>query len=1177
MSFDVIHAPLSGINLIEASAGTGKTWTIAALYARLVLEQDRKPAQILVVTFTKAATGELRGRIRARLAELAEAFDGGPADELALALLKNWTQLPYAEGARRLRAAVSDFDAAAIYTIHGFCQRALSEQAVAAGIELQREMLADESALTQEAFDAVWKAEMATISPLFARWLVARRQSPDAWCQRLRGHLGKPFQRIVAPAPVAAGQLEAQFQAAFLRAQTNWQQVGEQVYDWLHAQLDGKAWSGRNHSAKLVEAAWIFWCRWLRGEPGLDVPGELSDAAISRLMASTLREVQKTPADIPALFNDFEALWSAREGLLDGMAVQLQVMQARALQQAEVELARRKAQQGVMGYNDLLLGLEEALAGEQGQHLALALRAKYPAALIDEFQDTDPLQFAIFQRLFAGGDTPLFLVGDPKQAIYAFRGADLYTYLKAREQTPPAQRHTLPTNRRSTQALVQAVAQLFGHAGELPFAIPGLHFPPVAALAGKPALLVDGQECAALHWQWLENASNNKGDALDVATEAAADAIAELVRLGNAGRARLGAVPLGSGDIAVLAATHMQLERMHQALAERGVASVRISQQSVFETEEAHDLLQVLRALAAPGTAHINAALATALTGEAAQRLLADQDDEQRWLDILGDWRRWHELLVQRGPMAACSAWAMESGVLQRLAALQDGERRLTNLLHLIELAELAHRERPGLAPLLAWYRAALQDLTLGDNEAGQMRLESDAARVKLVTIHAAKGLEYPVVFCPYLWDGALFRASETLYPCHEDGVLVLDFGSPEFDARRERAREERLSEKLRQLYVALTRPKSACFIAWGSVKEIGSSALGWLLAGGTELERDGAALRAELDALIDNSHGAMAWAAQARDDATTDIAACMAEAPLQVAQLQRSLSWQWHMASFSRLTAGLHEERPDYDLRLLDAPAAEEAPPVQDRFARFPAGPQAGVCLHTLFENWDFTSTDRARLESLCADTLITHGLDAEWADLAADLVTATLSTPVTPHGDRLQGLPPHKLLVELEFTYSLQPLAWPALARLLEDPAHGLPASFAAAAHNLESAVPGGFLKGFIDLSCELGGRYYVLDYKSNRLSMHRAGYDAATLEAAMAREHYYLQALIYCVALHRYLAWRRPDYDYERHFGGVSYLFLRGMGPDADGAMPGVWFYRPSFALIEDLQALLCGDMP
>lgn len=1176
MSFDVVRAPLTGINLIEASAGTGKTWTIAALYARLVLENDLKPAQILVVTFTKAATGELRGRIRARLAELAEAFDGGAADELAQSLIALWSPRPYAEAARRLRAAVSDFDAAAIYTIHGFCQRALSEQAVAAGIELQREMLADESALTQEAFDAVWKAEMATISPLFARWLVAQKQSPDAWCARLRGHLGKPFQQIVAPDGVDVQQLQDDFQLAYQQAQVGLHDGGEQVYEWLQLQVEAKAFSGRNHTAKLIESAWVFWCRWLNGAPGLDVPGEPSDAAVSRLMASTLREVQKTSTDLPSLFQAFEALWSAREHLLSGFTIELQVIQARALQQAETVLAQRKLQQGVMGYNDLLLGLEEALAGEQGEHLAQALRTKYPAALIDEFQDTDPLQFAIFQKLFTGGDMPLFLVGDPKQAIYAFRGADLYTYLQARNETPPAQRHTLPTNRRSTPLLVQAVATLFNQAGELPFAIPGLHFPPVAALEGKPTLSVDGASSAALHWLWFDNPSSNKGDATRVATEESADAIARLVRLGECGRARLGQRPLASGDIAVLAATHLQLDRMQQALAERGIASVRISQQSVFQTEEAHDLLQVLRALADPSSAHISAALATALTGGIASQLLADMADDARWLEILGNWRHWHELLLQRGPMAACSAWALDSGVMQRLAALQDGERRLTNLLHLIELVELAHRERPGLAPLLAWFRTALQDASLGDVEAGQMRLESDAARVKLVTIHAAKGLEYPLVFCPYLWDGALFRANETLYPCHEDGRLVLDFGSPQFDARRERARAERLSEKLRQLYVALTRPMSACFIAWGSVKEVATSALGWLLAGGAERERDSEALRAELDALVADYAGMMAWLTLPEGGDAGD-GQLEEGAIMHVAQMPRSLNWQWHMASFSRLTAGLHEERPDYDLRLLDVSAADEAPPVQDRFARFPAGPQAGVCLHTLFENWDFTSTDRAKLESLCRDTLITHGLDAEWADLAADLVTATLATPVTPHGDRLQGLPAHKLLVELEFTYTLQPLAWPALVRLLEDPAHALPASFAAAARNLESSVPGGFLKGFIDLSCDLAGRYYVLDYKSNRLSNSRAGYDGATLEAAMAREHYYLQALIYCVALHRYLRWRRPDYDYERHFGGASYLFLRGMGPDAEGAMPGVWFYRPSLALIEDLQALLCGESP
>jgi exodeoxyribonuclease V beta subunit len=270
-------------------------------------------------------------------------------------------------------------------------------------------------------------------------------------------------------------------------------------------------------------------------------------------------------------------------------------------------------------------------------------------------------------------------------------------------------------------------------------------------------------------------------------------------------------------------------------------------------------------------------------------------------------------------------------------------------------------------------------------------------------------------------------------------------------------------------------------------------------------------------------------------------------------------------MSSFSALTAGLHDERPEHDLMLREAASTPE---YRGRFDDFPAGPRAGVCLHTLFEQWDFCATDRAALEQLAAQLLVEHGFEATWASKAADMVQSTLGAPLVG-GACLQGLPGEAKLVELEFTYKLRPFAWHTLASILADPAFALPPVFAQAAQSLNATVFSGYLKGFIDLACKLDGKHYVLDWKSNRLD----GYTTAPLDGAMANEHYYLQALIYCVALHRYLRWRQPDYDYERDFGGAIYVFLRGMDVAAPGQ--GVWHYRPPIALIGALEALLCGE--
>ncbi|QDQ26633.1 exodeoxyribonuclease V subunit beta [Chitinimonas arctica] len=1173
--FEALSAPLDGLNLIEASAGTGKTWTIAALYARLVLERELRPEQILVVTYTKAATAELRGRIRARLAELADALEG--ADEPA-ALAHVQERDPHflyplllsrpdpAADARRLRAAVSGFDAAAVFTIHGFCRRALGEHALAAGLELGREFLADEAEVLQAVADQAWKAETATATPSWLNWLIEQRQSPDSWALTLRGYLNQPGLQLALPEIGALDEREARFENAFAAASQAWASQGEAALAWLWARTEAGEFKG-SHRKDWLHGSVAAWQQWLGGLPLPKVKEDdkaagQAEAKLRRLYGRELAAALKTPAEVPAVFQLLEPLAEAALALQQSYTAQLACLHARLIGELGERLVERKAQLGVMSFHDLLIELDAALAGEGGPQLCQALQNRYHAALIDEFQDTDPLQFRIFDRLFGAGSdgTTAFLVGDPKQAIYAFRGAELHAYLAARDGVPHDRRYSLDTNRRSTPALVQAIEQLFNCAPQ-PFLLDELDYPSVQALPDKPLLYIDGQPQAALNWLWLGDAALGKGEAGERAAEQSARQIAGLLSLGRDGRARLGEQPLAGGDIAVLASSHAELQAMQAALTRHGVASVRISRQSVFDTEEARDLLQILNALAEPGERSVRTALATPLAGLSGDELYRLLLDEPAWEAMLAEFRRWHALLLGRGAMAALSAWLHDSGTALRLAGWQDGERRLTNLLHLFELLELARQDHPGLGPLLGWYRQELANAAQGEDDSRLMRLESDAARVKLVTIHAAKGLEYPLVFCPFLWNGQLFKKSETLPLCHEQGVTVLDFGSPRQAIRWELAGQERLAEKLRLLYVALTRPRTACFIAWGEVNEMAQSALGWLLAGGVQRQRSAAELQAELTTLIDAGETAMGWAAPLPERAARERA--QEPVTVELAHLGRRLHWQWRMSSFSALTAGVHAEAPDYDA--LTAPAATDMPPA-GRFDSFPAGPRAGVLLHSLFEEWDFNRRDRAALEALAGRLLAAHGFETHWAPMAADMVEAALYTPLTDGGARLADVPTGQRLIELEFTFALLPFSWPALAALLAQPAYGLPAVFAEAAASLHADVAKGYLKGFIDLSCQLDGRHYILDWKSNRLT----DYGEAGLLAAMADEHYYLQALIYCVALHRYLKWRKPDYQYAQHFGGALYLFLRGL-PEA-----GLWRYQPPLALLEALEVLLCGSV-
>ena len=1163
MSFDACHAPLDGLNLIEASAGTGKTWTIAALYARLVVEARLMPEQILVVTYTKAATAELRGRIRARLAGLVEVLAGQhpAADPLEAALHDYHAMWPEAESLARLRMAVSNFDSAAIFTIHGFCQRALGEQALSAGLELDREFIADERELILAAADAAWRTVTAEADADWLAYLVSQQQTPDDWAYRLSPYLGLANLQFALPAAQDTAAAQATFEARFAAARDAWQQSGADAVAWLMQRADAKQLDGRSHQRRYLDSAIQFWSQWLEGPCTATPSRKLDDKAVSRLFARDLRAALKVDLALPHVFALFEPLAEAAQALAAAYTARLAHLTAALVPQLREQVSKLKTQQGRLSFHDLLVELDAALHGEQGEVLAEYLKARHKAALIDEFQDTDPLQFRIFDRLFGDQQAPCFLVGDPKQAIYGFRGAELNAYLAARETVSDERRYTLGTNRRSTPALVSAVAHLFRQC-PTPFMLDALPYPTVDALDDKPTLQMADGSTPALGWHWLGDGLG-KGTARDAAVEWAADHIAALL---SDPAHTLGGQPVAGRDIAVLASSHTELQQMHTALAARGIPSVRITRQSVFQTDEARDLLQVLRALAEPTERHIRAALATVAMGldtVSLQAALHDEAIRERWQS---QFLQWHATQQHRGWMAALTAWLTDSGSALRMAALQDGERRLTNLLHLFELIEAARHEREGTGPLLTWYRTAMADAASGEDDQRLMRLESDASRVRLITIHAAKGLEYHIVYCPFLWDGKLMNKGE--HPLwSEQGQTFVDLGSADYDAHLATARLEKLAEKLRLLYVALTRPVSACFLAWGEVSEIATSALAWLLAGGTIQTRDAAALRDTLTRLIDASGGTMAWLATpvphtSRPPDHADLAS------IRPAAFNRTLLWRWRMSSFSGLTAGLHDERPDHD-NLAAKPIDADQP--ASRFDNFPAGPRAGVCLHTLFEQWDFVSTDRPALELLATRLLNEHGFDETWAPQAANMVDAALAAPIRPQRPdaTLRQVAARDRLVELEFTYHLQPFDWTALSRLLADPAHGLPPRFATAAASLNAQVASGFLKGFIDLAFRLDGQHYVLDWKSNRLP----DYSHDSLEATMAKEHYYLQALIYCVALHRYLSWRQPGYDYERDFGGAVYLFLRGTDPVHESR--GIWAYRPSRDLMDALSALICGE--
>jgi exodeoxyribonuclease V beta subunit len=1187
---DLHSVPLAGTQVIEASAGTGKTRTITGLFVRVVIETGTPVEQILVVTYTVAATKELRERIRKLLVGVRAALRGEACTgELAAELTGAVTDRATAE--RRVARALTDFDLAAIHTIHGFCQRALREHALATGLPFTSELVADVGDLLQEAVDDFWRRRVTGESWLLVQHLLDQRMSPDSLAAAIAPHLGWPDLRLAHPPAAVTDTTSAPLLAAWQGLRAAWPDARTAVEALLSDPGIKKNSFKPAAVGLLLRRIDVALCA---GLPELRTVEELFRRLDPARVAGAWKQ-GAAPRTHPVLatVGALLAAAAAARGEVEG---NLRALRTDLLPEVRHGLATRKRRARVQSFDDLLLALRQALDQVHGAALAARLRARWRVALVDEFQDTDPVQHDIVRRIWIDAGGTVFLVGDPKQAIYRFRGADVYAYLAARDAADA--RHDLVRNWRAGPDLVGAVNALFGRAPR-PFLLDGIPFPPAEAARAGPSLVVAGDPAEPFRIWFLERDDDGKMLAKSTAArrvaEATAAEIARLLRLAAAGKARLpapagGTVPLEGGDIAVLVRTHHHGRMVAAALARRRVASVQEAEDSVFASREAEQLRRVLLAVAEPGRdALLRAALGTELFAVSGEALVALLDDDRAWTAWVDAFHRHHERWRSHGFGVMFRELLAEHGVPGRLLEYDDGERRLTNLLHLAELLQDEATRRPrGLEGLVQWMVARAADAR-PEKEEQQLRLESDEHVVKIVTVHKSKGLQYPVVFCPFVWDGRLFSydprwARDVV--CHDPTAgdqATLELDAARDSPLRDQACREELAEQLRLFYVAVTRAVHRCTIAWGATGDSHTAAPFWLLhaaAGDDTVAALSVArarmrdvdLRADLDALAARSGGTIRIETLPEGRGGPARVEPEQGRLLTARRVPRPVTWSWRMASFSGLMADRAEEGPDHD-------AVRMPPPVEDEagartLAAFPRGARAGRCLHAILERTDFTATGAVRRE-LVGGELQRFGFEATWTPVIDDMVARVVATPLDAAGQlRLAAVPLADRLDELEFTYPVARFDVAGLQSLLRS--HGFGGgAFDASIDGLAFADVAGFMRGFIDLVFAGAGRYWLVDWKSNWLGPAPEDYAADRLPAVMAREAYWLQYLIYTVVLHRLLRLRQPGYDYDRHVGGVFYLFLRGMTPER-GSAAGVFHDRPTRALVEALDAWI-GSAP
>ncbi len=1274
--FDLLSQPLRAgtVSLIEASAGTGKTTAIENLFIRLLLEgieSDGKNIalevkQILVVTFTEAATAELVDRVRRNIFRAIELLNAAlvvdgvnylkkkPEDipDILIRLLVNFLakdddsgdpdrkKMHYAN--HLLHAALSDFDEAAISTIHGFCSRMLNEFAFESGVSFGAELITDDRLLVDEVAADYWRRHFyAPDSKLKCAAAGASGLNPEELSRLARNILKAPEIKMSGEEKIPeAASVYTNLEAAFKQLSDFFILRKAEISELLLGNLEIFKSEFRNNFPNAFSAL----------KTGLE----------KNEYTSAINGIELFNPDVFAENQQKRKVWNVADGLMPPVIAEFLELCRKFKQSANdfcaafktgfvrhlrdsgtLKLKKRLLQ--VQSFDDLLSDMHGAL--ENQPSFAARIRQRFKVALIDEFQDTDPVQYDIFRLIFQDKATLMLMVGDPKQSIYAFRGADIYSYLHVAGGLDSSCHTTLNKNFRSSSRLLEAFNTIFGT--ENPFVEKDIMYLPAESGREPDRLVIDGEDIdsSPLKLWMLEPGSTlkplSRKNAVDGLCKSVAAKIAWMLRMSgeinfegkpgarfekmnSAGECDCKAVK--ASDIAVLTDSNREARQVREALADAGVPAVLQNSGNIFDTDEAGELYHVLRAAAEPGRdSLLRTALATSmfgLDGEDLSRLdSAGEDTEEPEIEV------WRQLFMKLNTLWREKGFvqmffrmlredivyaARRLSVRENLLALPQGERHLTDLLHLGELLHQASRGGSlGLNGLIAWLHERI--LRPEENEEHEQRLESDDDAVKIMTVHKSKGLQFPIVFCPFPWNRGFYykeyyandRKEENDFFFHvQDAAgaykLLFEAGYGDVQGNRIRYRREKLAESLRLLYVALTRAKQFCCVAWGSINETEDSALMYLTRNWPAANMQNYLEEHGKELIPEQGENFLKWGnndAISLEKPFADSVHYESERKqmqLKVKAQLQPIPADWGIMSFSSLSAGTHtgkDQAPGWDDGSAPVPLEETIiadNETESPFADFPAGPVSGDCIHEIFEELDFSLLSGAvtqklpEVETLINDKLLKFGRVendsmAERSAMTGTMLRNVLNTPLADGSKtfRLSEITKQKRISEMEFFFQVaDPIRLAELSKLLQDKFHPETAIELDHAGGKAKAPRRGFMNGKIDLFFEHGGKYWIADWKTNWLGRPYSAYNHAALTSDMIAKSYLMQAAIYVLAVDKFLNFRVPDYDYNRHFGGVFYLYVRGM--DGLRRNQGVFKMCPELDFIRELSKIFPGGV-
>ena len=1204
--FDVIESPISGSCLIEASAGTGKTYALSIIYLRLIVEKKLKIEDILVVTFTIAATAELRQKIRDRLREALDVINEKDVNNETISqLMKKYKGDRVTE--QIILTALKSFDQASIYTIHSFCRQLLVDNAFESGVLFTSEIVKDNDFIKQGAADQ-WRKVLYN-SPLS---IVSYVMNSSEVSEFAKLYAKRPLSTDLIIKPEVNVTIESVdrfynlIYAYYSELTEAWHLEKENVTEIFYREnyLSGAIYRKDSKEALLEDMD-----QYVESANPLIIFDKFENFTTDKIKKSLNKDNEYIENNV---FNICQKIYTTYSEYMNSGTSFLVNMKKSFFDTMDELLLNEKNVNIGTSFDDLIKAAHRGLKGASGAQLEERVRARYKAALIDEFQDTDDLQFDIFNSLFNNKSTILFLIGDPKQAIYRFRGADIFSYLKASQAVD--KKYTLTHNWRSRYELIESVNDIFSETSN-PFVYAKIEFNPA-----KPAIkdqadrfMKNGITIPAFDIWLAAEYTNDKDKAL---MERLSAEISLLINRDD-DTFTIGGEKINPKDIAILVRKRRQGLAARRALLKYNIPSVLRGMDNVFESEDALSLYFIISAIADPMNLNfVKAALSTRIMGYSANMLYEFNKDlsseSNRTGDVVTRFYEYRNTWLSEGLLSMISAFLKGEEIPARLFAMTGGDRMMTNINH---IAEILHEKeyKEGLAPkeLAFWFKNIISNPS--DDDEYTMRLERDDDAVNIITMHACKGLEFPIVYCPFLGYAEYKEDNYIIYhdPVENNKpVMYLDKNADEdVNNIKEIKETEDLAEDVRLLYVALTRAKSACRIMliinrnfkksalyhvvfkdrldaannednnnednnkeYNSKKDSDSSEKDNKKKAKVNFNREFA--EEVLQEIVYDSKGRISF-----DDGDIPMGKqYIAEKysnEITAREFTGKIRERLITHSYSSISKRLLQHQDHDEKDFFSEYHSEYNIKKENGIFGFPAGNVAGLCVHDIFEKIDFTTKDRDYVDENCRDILLKYKFDQTWSTHLADMFFNVVDSTIDDTGMKLSDIGFDSRLSELEFLFPIDNFNSKRFREIFNDQTHYCDRIYRKLIDNYADA--GGMMKGFIDLVFVYDGKYYIADWKSNHMGSDYNNYIHSRLEEEMDKHNYYLQYYIYTTALNRYLRHRIPNYSYEEHMGGVFYFFVRGMsGMNSNASSKtGIFIDRPKEDVIEKLDKFFVGE--